>query len=444
MSKLVLAAGAALLVAVLSGQPAQAAPAETAAEIAAVQGSITALTYNIAGLPEPISGSDPATNTPLIGARLGGYDIVNVQEDFNYHAALYAADNHPHRTPTSGGVPFGDGLNTLADYPYSDLVRVRWAACNGTDCLTPKGFTLKRIRLAEGVYLDLYNAHANAGSTAADLTARRANIGQLSQYITANSAGNAVLLMGDLNTRYTRTGDNVRLLREANGLTDAWVSLVRGGVEPAAGSPDLVCDPASVTDACEVVDKIFYRGGPLLRLTATGYANEHARFLDGAGRPLSDHYPLRVDLAWQVAPDLRASDLFGGPHGSWFTDAPLVRGTTPAAYQIRAGSRLDQVAVRLSGGPTLVHGGTGGTARELVLRSGEYVTEVRLSAGQRSGRTRIFHLELRTNLGAVLAGGTPTGDTVTYRTPAGWRLAGFQGRSGDEVDKLGLIYTPLP
>jgi hypothetical protein len=45
------------------------------------------------------------------------------------------------------------------------------------------------------------------------------------------------------------------------------------------------------------------------------------------------------------------------------------------------------------------------------------------------------------NLGNSLAGGTTTSDCTTYTAPSGWRLAGFYGRSGAEVDKLVLIYT---
>ncbi|WP_199434154.1 hypothetical protein [Qaidamihabitans albus] len=75
-------------------------PAAAAAEAG---GEFSVLTYNIAGLPEPLSSADPERNTPIIGSRIGGYSVVNVQEDFNYHAALYAADDHPYRTPTSGG-----------------------------------------------------------------------------------------------------------------------------------------------------------------------------------------------------------------------------------------------------------------------------------------------------------------------------------------------------
>jgi endonuclease/exonuclease/phosphatase family metal-dependent hydrolase len=279
------------------------------------------LSYNVAGLPEGLSSGNPRVNTPIIGQRIRPYDVVHVQEDFNYHASLYANDTHPFRTPTSGGVPFGDGLNTLSDHQYSDLARDRWDRCNGTDCLTPKGFTLARVRLAGGVFLDLYNVHTNADVTDAALAARRANIEQLSDFIQTTSAGNAVIVMGDTNTRYTREGDNIRTLTEENGLTDAWVELVRGGEPPAQGDEALVCDAQAPTDACEVVDKILYRDGPLLDLAATRYHNDWEAFLREDGEHLSDHFPHTVGFSWTLADGLRAGDYFGGPHGTAFNDA---------------------------------------------------------------------------------------------------------------------------
>lgn len=284
---------AAVLVAALT--PATSAHATPPAS---ATGSFSVLTYNIAGLPEPLSGSRPAVNTRPIGERVNAYDIVHVQEDFNYHADLYATDRHPYRTPTSGGVPFGSGLNTMSNLPYTDFKRVTWQNCAGFDCLTPKGFTASRIQLAEGVYVDFYNVHANAGSRDADLNARRQNLAQLSAYITTYSAGNAVVVMGDLNVRYTRTGDTIHDLVAAHGLTDAWVRQERGGVPPAVGSPPLTCDPANVTAACEVVDKILYRSSDQLRLDLVRYANDHPRFLDPAGEPLSDHYPIAAWFSW--------------------------------------------------------------------------------------------------------------------------------------------------
>jgi endonuclease/exonuclease/phosphatase family metal-dependent hydrolase len=277
----------------------------------ATGGSFSVLTYNIAGLPEFLSSSHPAVNTPQIGARLGGYDAVHVQEDFNYHDELYAADRHPYRTPTSGGAGFGDGLNTLSSHPYHDFERVTWNACHGTDCLTPKGFTWSRIRLAEGVYVDFYNLHANAGTADADLAARRDNLSQLSRFITDNSAGSAVIVMGDTNTRYTRAGDNIRLLGTANGLTDAWVQYVRNGSPPPRGSPALVCDPARVTSSCEVVDKVLFRSSRFVQLGLTDYDNENGSFLDGNYNPLSDHYPITARFRWSLATNLLLSSVVG-------------------------------------------------------------------------------------------------------------------------------------
>ncbi|MGV9455119.1 jacalin-like lectin [Streptomyces sp. NPDC003635] len=416
----------------------------TTAATAATTGSFNVLTYNIAGLPLGLGDSDPETNTPLIGQRLGPYDIVHVQEDFNYHASLYATDTHPYRTATSGGAGIGDGLNTLSDYGFEDFERVKWKDCTGTNCLTPKGFTLARVRLTEGAFVDLYNVHTNADSDDDALAARRANIEQLSDFIQANSSGNAVIVMGDTNTRYTRAGDNIRTLLAENGLKDPWVDLVRGGSAPAPGSDALVCDAAAPTNDCEVVDKVLYRGSDLLSLNATRYHNEWASFLREDGEHLSDHFPHTVGFSYALDPSLRASDFFGGPHGTAFNDAGALPATvSPRTLTLRGGSRLDAVALTHDGGTTLSHGGSGGTAASLTLAAGEHLTSVKLTKGQKDGRTRIFSAAFTTDRGRGLSAGAATSDAVTFTAPSGWRIVGFTGRSGDEIDKLGVLYAPI-
>jgi endonuclease/exonuclease/phosphatase family metal-dependent hydrolase len=421
-----------------------AAPVAPAASAPPSTGSFSVLSYNVAGLPEGLSSGNPERNTPVIGQRIAPYDIVHVQEDFNYHSSLYANDTHPYRTPTSGGAVFGDGLNTLSDYPYSDFTRDDWNSCNGTDCLTPKGFTWSRIRLAEGVYIDFYNLHPNAGTTAADLSARRSNVTELSGFIAANSAGNAVVVAGDTNTRYTRVGDNIRDLVSANGLTDAWVQQERGGIPPAAGSPALVCDDAEVTAACEVVDKILYRGNRYIALSLSRYGNENAAFRTDGDEMLSDHYPVAAELRWTLNPSLSLSDSFGGPHGAPFTDVATVPvGQRVTQVSLRAGARVERVGITFANGTSFAHGGNGGTERSLTLSAGEHITSVTLQSGQRDGRTRIFYIRFMTNLGRTLSGGSATSSTVTYTAPVGWQISGFHGRSGAEIDKLGVIYTAV-
>jgi Jacalin-like lectin domain len=430
--------------AVAVGGLAVVAPSASAAD----SGTLNVLSYNVAGLPEGLSSAPTprASSTTAIGQRLGPYDIVHVQEDFNYHANLYAADAHPYRTPTSGGAGIGSGLNTLSSYTYDtdDFERVGWDSCqiDSGDCLTPKGFTFMRERLSEGVYLDLYNLHTNAGTTSGDEASRASNLSQLTAFIKTHSAGNAVVVMGDTNTRYTRAADTIAAFANDNGLSDAWVQLERGGTPPAAGSPDLVCDTSAITDSCEVVDKVLYRGSTLISLTATTYHNEHADFLDSAGAMLSDHDPISVRFNWSRNPAFQLSDQFGGPHGTYYSDIDRVPAASRAtSVALRAGARVDQIGLTLANGTSLTHGGTGGTASSLTLSDGEYVTTGYLCAGQYSGHSRIFYARFTTNLARTLAGGTTTSDCVTRSAPAGWQIAGFHGRSGDEVDKIGFIYT---
>ncbi|MEU4241724.1 jacalin-like lectin [Actinoplanes sp. NPDC026619] len=429
--------GAGTLVAV-SAEPALAAG-----------GTFTALSYNVAGLPEGLSSAPTPrdTATTAIGQRLAPYDVIHVQEDFNYHAALYAADAHAYRTPTSGGAGIGSGLNSLSNYAYDvdDFERVHWNSCqlDSGDCLTPKGFSFMRQRLAEGVYVDLYNIHTNAGTNAGDLSSRADNLNQLSAFIASHSAGNAVLVMGDSNTRYTRSGDTIAAFAAANGLTDAWVKIERGGVAPAIGTDALVCDENAITDTCEVVDKVLYRGSRLVTLNATDYHNEHAGFLEsGTGLMLSDHDPISVKFSWSTSAAYQMSEQFGGPHGDYYNDIDKVLAAGKASViSLRAGSRVDQIGLTLTSGTVLAHGGTGGTATSLTLGSSEYVTAVKLCSGKYNDTTRIFYAQFTTSAGNTLAGGATTADCVTRTAPSGWQVAGFQGRSGGEVDKVGVIYT---
>ncbi|MEU0409487.1 jacalin-like lectin [Streptomyces griseorubiginosus] len=432
--------------AVLGGLTA-AAPAASAAD----SGSFSVLSYNVAGLPEAISSAPTPRepSTTAIGQRIAPYDIVHVEEDFNYHAYLYAGDTaHAYRTPTSGGAGIGSGLNTLSKIPYDvdDFERVRWNSCqyDSGDCLTPKGFTFMRERLAEGVYVDFYNLHTNAGTNDGDLASRADNLNQLTAFIDSHSKGNAVVVMGDTNTRYTRSGDTIAEFAAANGLTDAWVQLIRGGTPPAKGSDALVCDQtgATVPNTCEVVDKVLYRGSKLVSLNATSYNNEHAKFLTGDGLMLSDHDPITVGFSWSRNSAYQLSDQFGGPHGDYFNDITGVpAGARATTLGLRAGSRVDQLSLTLANGTTLAHGGTGGTASSLTLGSGEYLTSAQLCQGVKDGNTRIFYAKFTTSLGRTLAGGTSTSDCVTRTAPTGWQIAGFHGRTGDEVDKVGFLYT---
>ncbi|KEP46563.1 endonuclease/exonuclease/phosphatase family protein [Rhizoctonia solani 123E] len=311
-----------------------AAPTNTAIHAVAPSGSFDVLTLSVNGLPaflDPfhMSGTEKERNTQYIGIALSQYDygVVNVQKDFGYHRTLYRHDNHPFRTEPSTGILLGSGLNTLSKYRWVDFSRIPWKWCSNAsefDCMAEKGFTFMRVRLDEGVYIDMINLHADAGIKPRDEGARRLNIQQVSEYITANSVGNAVIVFGNTNSRYTRAEDNLNLFISKNGLTDAWVQANKGKV-PAAGTDAIVCPNETPSNiSCEVVDKVFYRGSRVIDLNSTGFSYDTARFLSPEGKMLTDHHPVRVDFEYALRNGLRQSNLYGGPHGTWFNDLPLV------------------------------------------------------------------------------------------------------------------------
>lgn len=453
----------------------------------ATSGSLSVLSFNVAGLPAILQDNDESgdktTNTELIGTYFSEYDfdLIHVQEDFNYHAALCkcnlsgdkdpnkcsgrpvcfltnigrqdSTDTHPYRTATSGGAAIGSGLNTLANYPWLDFTRSKWDTCSDNtdyDCLTPKGFTFMRFQATgtadnnTAIFIDVYNLHADAGITDADEVARNSNINQVLTYANTWSIGNPVLIFGDTNSRYSRTADTaIRSLLDA-GFTDAWVQNARAGVVPTVES---LCDnpQAYGNITCETVDKVFYRSSPLVTLDASNFEYVSTWFLNSNGTTLSDHNPINVNFTWTAGTTLQQSGFWGGPHGTWFSDVETldaIASPKVATLNFRGANRLDSVGVTLTDGTALTHGGTGGTAANLTLATGEYWTSAKLCQGKYNDETRNFYLLATTSTGNTLSAGTATTDCATYVAPTGWAIVGFVGQDGDEMDQLAFVYAP--
>ncbi|EFX04473.1 endonuclease exonuclease phosphatase family protein [Grosmannia clavigera kw1407] len=430
-----------------------AALAGTAA--AATTGSFNVLSMNVAGLPAILQNNDETgdkkTNAGTIGTDFAkyGYNVIHVQEDFNYHAYIYAADNHKYRTATSGGAAIGSGLNTLASFDWVDFTRVKWNTCSdasSNDCETPKGFTFMRVIIDadSGVFADFYNLHADAGTETGDETARTANLEQVAAYIDTWSVGNAVLVFGDTNSRYTRAADNITVFARQNGLTDAWVQLERAGVNPTV---ETLCDNPTTSNTCETVDKVFYRGNAVVDLKATYFNYESKKFLQANGSVLTDHNPITVSFDWTLSNSLRQSSFWGGPHGSWFSDLPTLKSRIaagkvpkPSVLSFSGASRLDSVGLTLTDGTVFSHGGTGGTAASLTLGATEYWVSAELCQGEKNSETRAFYIKATTSSGKTLTAGTATSDCATFTAPTGWQIVGFVGQDGDEVDQLAFVY----
>lgn len=251
-----------------------------------------------------------------------------------------------------------------------------------------------------------------------------------------------MVVFGDSNSRYTRTGDIPAIFSKENGMKDVWIELVRKGVAPTAGSAALLCDNPSPNTTCETVDKVWYRGSSALTLQATTFDYAGDMFLQKDGKILSDHNPVLVDFTWTLKGQLRIGDAYGGEHGTWFNDLDTLAKTANAkvaTVTLRGQERLDGVALSLTSGQTLTHGGTGGKASSLTLNAGETLVAATLCQGEKNGRTRIFYAQLRTSAGRSVSAGVKTSTCVERTAAAGQSFVGFLGRSGDEIDKLGFI-----
>lgn len=286
----------------------------------------------------------------------------------------------------------------------------------------------------------LFNS-ANSGRIEdADEVARAANLQQVADYVDTWSIGNAVIIYGDTNARYTRPDDLVTVFETQNGLTDAYVQLEQGGVNPTV---EVLCDNPSLVNTCETVDKVFYRGSKQLTLEATYFNYESSKFLQSDGSILSDHNPITVNYTWTVSDSFGQSGFWGGPHGTWFNDLPSMPDSPKASVlSFSGGSRLDSVGLTLTDGTTFTHGGIGGTAASLTLGASEYWVEAELCQAQYNSETRNFYIQATTSSGNTLSAGTATSDCTTFTAPTGWQIVGFLGQDGDEMDQLAFIYAP--
>ncbi len=260
---------------------------------------LSLLTYNVAGLPVGISGGNPKRNTVLVSPLLNPFDVVLVQEDFSYHGDLVSLVDHPYQSrPDQQAKGLGDGLNTLSRVAFKIFERTTWRDCNGTfdagsDCLTPKGFTRSRLELGDGLVLDVYDVHMDAGLGDPDRRARTKNFAQLAQTIRSKSQDVSVLVAGDFNERYRDTGDNMERLLAETGLTDSWVEFVHQGALPGPDGLASRCDSQDPNDVgCERIDKVLFRGSASVELMLTDYVVEGATFSDPNGAQLSDHRPV--------------------------------------------------------------------------------------------------------------------------------------------------------
>ena len=180
-----------------------------------INGTLNLVSFNVDGLPIPAALSstkrDPIKATGLIEKQINASDcdILSVQEDFNLHPIFEKNLDMKYATLTSGGVAVVDGLNFFSKYPVYNVGRVPWRTAYGVyDCgsdeLTPKGILYCTVEIADGVFIDVYNIHADAWEDEKSMLAKADQFDQLIELVEEHSGTDrAVILTGDFNTNYT-------------------------------------------------------------------------------------------------------------------------------------------------------------------------------------------------------------------------------------------------
>lgn len=316
-------------------------------------GQLTALSYNVAGLPEQISGSEPATNSPLISPLLNHYDLVLLQEDWadpladarqaglvpeevprlGYHDLVVADADHPYRSEPAPN-PYGtdprrapagpalqsDGLNRLSRFPFGPLERVMWEACHGEVTVTAVEEAMGVTGLDDALDdlgLGAVNHELDGGS--ADCGAQKGfsmSRTELAPGVTVDVYNLHADAGGHERDQAARRSNLAQLAAHILEHSAGQAVILGGDTNLRTNRPDRASDAAAwseflavtgLTDVCDAVDcgsddaeidKFAFRSGVGLKVVPQSHSFERERFTRADGAPLSDHDALAVTFRW--------------------------------------------------------------------------------------------------------------------------------------------------
>ena len=300
-------------------------------------------TLNVDGLPQKLlvwklNAEGPGS---VGSARIGkylvrkGYDLVMMQEDFNYHDVLTVMLEDTYRMDEwSGDIGVEgrkidylhlqnhrfacDGLMACwkNDLMVTPVGRTPWLQNFGkfshaNDEMVTKGFRRYDVTLRSGARIVVYNMHMDATldedeaemNGEKDREARVAQWMQLKDEVLQNLDERPVIITGDVNSFYGRD-DVKRIFIDAinesgrGTAADVWVELQQRGVYPEFRVDDtaMSVDPTELSNIRngESLDKIIYINpvsGMTILPVSFNIDIDGYRYDD---RPLGDHYPVAV------------------------------------------------------------------------------------------------------------------------------------------------------
>jgi endonuclease/exonuclease/phosphatase family metal-dependent hydrolase len=274
-------------------------------------------TLNVDGLPQKILVVKVNSEGPGNGgtARIGkylqkkGYDLVMLQEDFNYHDVLsvFLEDDYKMDEWTGNVDVVGHTIDYLHlqnhrfdcdglmgcwknDLQVTPAARIPWQQNFGKfshafDEMITKGFRRYEVTLRSGDRIVVYNMHMDASddkdeaekNDTKDKEARMAQWTQLKEDVLAQLDSRPIIVVGDMNSLYSRDdvkGVFIDAINESGRATvnDVWLELNKPGEETL--DKILYINPVMGTKIQPVA----------FSLDKDGYLYE--------GKPLGDHYPV--------------------------------------------------------------------------------------------------------------------------------------------------------
>lgn len=401
--------------------------------------TFNAVALNVDGLPQKILGIEVnpdgkgASGAAQVGATIvnENWDMVAVTENFNFNNDLQPVIENYYQCGTWRGKVTDDILGSLlndvradtdglgffvakrGNYPKFTSESESWTQWrteyggvnDGADNLIEKGFRYYEYHHAEGIIIDVYVVHLDAGTANSNddyengkdknIIAREAQLKQLADAIIAKSktTKRPVIIMGDTNCRYTR--ENLKggfidyINNNSEGLLtikDGWIESVYNGEYPAYPSESMMIHTYGERMG-EVVDKVFYINynypenytGKKLTLRANNYrlGTEY-----GIGNASLDHNPIIVNF---TLVDEDASTLSDTDIEEMWTDEPKLE------VSISQGARLESNGTyflkNVSANSYLKSGGKWGT--QTVLGSAAMPVKFILSNGKYSLQTTL-------------------------------------------------------
>ena len=332
-------------------------------------------TLNVDGLPQKILVAKVNPDGPGGGGsvRIGhylqkrGYDMVFMQEDFNYHEELTVPLEDDYQLDKWSGDVGIDGHQIdflhLQNHRFecdglmgawqkgitlTSTNRTPWMANFGKfshalDEIVTKGFRRYELTLKDGQQIVVYNMHMDAGDTAdervgndsLDRVARLAQWSQLRDDILEKLDNRPVIVVGDLNSYYCRDRIKANFIDqiEATGRAkagDVWVELQNNGVYPTPVEGIVsTTDPNNALESGEVLDKVLYiNPTDGMKILPIGYQLDSIGYQHD-GKMLGDHYPISVTFLTAS----RKKDIDG-------IDGPVLQVDDSQLYNA-AGQRID-------------------------------------------------------------------------------------------------------